>query len=162
MKGTCRTLLYIPVIIGIVISSCSMEDIEALERESDNPPSGCVMKFERKGGYLGLHDEFWIYSDGRVLDSEGKTARISPDLVTKWVEIISPAADPAIEKAPSFKSLGMLCMDCYIYVITVYDRDEAKVLSSLATDTYLLNSDDNISAINIGRIRDTLMNLPWE
>ncbi len=78
------------------------------------------------------------------------------------MEIISPVADPAIEKAPSFQSLGMLCMDCYIYVITVYDGDETKALSSLATDTYTLNSDDNISAIDIGRIRDTLMNLPWD
>ncbi len=117
------------------------------------------MKFERKGGYFGRYDAFWIYPDGKVSNSAGKTARIPSDLVKRCIEIISTAEVPIKKKTPSFHSL---CMDCYIYVITVYDRDETKVLSSLCTDTYPIDKDDNISAIDIGRIRDTLMSLPWE
>lgn len=159
MKSTCNTLLYIGVIVSIVVSSCSGGYAQTFGREPDVLPSGYVMKFERKGGYFGRHDVFWIYPDGKVINSVGKTARIPSDLVTKWMKAISTVEIPILKKTPSIQSL---CMDCYRYVITVYDKDETKVLPSLATDTYPLKKDDNISVIDIGRIRDTLIHLPWE
>ena len=145
--------------VSIVILSCSGGYTQAFGSEPDALPSGYVIKFERKGGYFGKHDAFWIYPDGKVFNSIGKTSKIPSDLVAKWMKAISSAKIPVLKKRTSIQSL---CMDCYIYVITFYDKDETKVLSSLATDTYPINKDGNISLINIGRIRDTLMNLSWK
>ncbi len=159
MKSICSSLLYIGMMVGIVISSCSWGYTQSSGNETDVLPSGYVMKFERKGGYFGRHDAFCIYSDGRVSNSAGKTARIPSDLVKRWMKIISTVEVPIKKKLPSFQSL---CMDCYIYIITVHVRGETKVLSSLCTDTYNLNKDENIPVIDFGQIRDTLMGLPWE
>lgn len=159
MKGICNSLLYIAVLMSFVVSSCSMGDLEAPERESDDPPGGYVMKFVRKGVYFGMHDEFRIYSDGRVLDSAGKSSRIQPDLVAKWMEMIPPVPVPISKKRSLMPSVGM---DCYFYGITVYDKSETRTLSLSCTDTYRPDKEDSSSVIDIGPIRDTLMNLPWE
>jgi hypothetical protein len=159
MKGTCTFLLITITLLFVFNASCFSGAIEAQQRESDVPPSGYVMKFVRKGGYFGWHDEFWIYPDGRVLNSAGKTARIRTDLVTKWMEIISPVAVPVSKKTPF---LGPMGWDCYMYGITVYEKGEAKTLSLICTDAYIFDKEGEISVIDIGPIRDTLMSLSWE
>ena len=162
MISACKSLLYIAVIVGAFITSCSMSDMEKPKSESDVPPSKCVMKFVRQGGYFGIHDEFRIYSDGRVLNSVGETARIPSVLVTKWMEEILPVAAPISREKRSIKSLGVMGRDCYIYTIAVYDRGEARALTLNCTDTYPINKDDKDAVIDIGKIRDTLINLSWE
>ena len=117
------------------------------------------MKFERKGGYLGVHDEFWIYSDGRVLNSMRKTARIPPDLVTKWMATILTAAVPISTKTSTLSSMAL---DCYVYAVTVYEKGETKTLSLFCTDTYSTDKGGDTSVIDIGGMGDTLKNLSWE
>jgi len=63
MKIASKSLLYIPLIGSIFISSCSIVVTEILGREPFIPPSGYVVKFERTGGYFGWYDAFWIYPD---------------------------------------------------------------------------------------------------
>ena len=159
MKSVGNSLLYIAVTAIIVVSSCSMEDTGALEKEPEAASSGCVMEFVRKGGYLGVHNEFRIYPDGKVFNSVGETARVSSELVADWVEMIEPAAVP-VSKETRFS--GMMGWDCYFYGITIHDKGEPKLLSLACTDTYSLDKDGEISVIDIGPIRDTLLGLSWE
>jgi hypothetical protein len=159
MKSACNAILYIIVILSIAVSSCSTGDMETPESEFDVPPSGYVIKFERRGGYLGVNDKFWIYPDGRVLNSVGKTARIPSDLVVRWMEIIPADAVPASKKAPLLASVSQ---DCYVYGITVYEKSETRALSLFCTDKYSLSEEGDSTVIDIGSIRDSLMNLSWE
>lgn len=160
MKGAPSFLLSVVVIVSMVNTACSAEDIPALGGRRDGPPSGYVIKFERKGGYFGWQDTFWIYPDGRVVNTSGKTARIPSELVRQWMQITEPDEVPVDKKKPSMLSVSM---DCYIYRITVYAEGETSVLSSSCTDTYPLDRDkDDDSAIDIGQMRNTLMTLPYK
>lgn len=148
------------VVVGSTVhTACSIEGTNAWDRRPNVPPPGFVMKFERRGGYFGWQDTFWIYSDGRVVNTAGKTARVQPRLVQQWMGIFAHVKAPVDKKKPSLQSLGM---DCYHYLITVYEQGEARVVSSSCTDIYNKNGDHDTPPIEIGRIRNTLISLPWE
>jgi hypothetical protein len=155
MKNACESLLYVSVVMTLVVASCIAGEMESPAAESDNLHYGYVMKFERNGGYLGRHDEFWIHPDGKILNSVGKTAWIPPESIRKWKGIILPVAAPKVKANPSFPSL---CMDCYRYRITVYDEGKARVLSF----DYPFAANENLSVKDIGWIYNILINLSWE
>ncbi len=159
MNIASKSLLFIPLIGSIFISSCSIAATEIQGRDPFIPPSGYVMKFERTGGYFGWYDAFWIYPDGRVLSSEGKKAKIPSETVLRWMETIQPVEIPIFKKKPSVQTWGR---DCYLYRITVYGQCGTSVLSLSCTDIYLPRTHDDAEGMDIGPIRDTLMHLPWK
>lgn len=115
-------------------------------------PSGYVMRFERTGGYAGVHDSFWIYPDGQVINAAGKKAKIPPDIVTEWLKSLTPAAaSDAFSGFPPRR----LCMDCFAYRITIYDRDETRILQ---LSDPLKNDPDAATKSFVG-IRDRLSRL---
>jgi hypothetical protein len=138
-------------ICGVMISMCVLGQ-DAQVRELPPPPSGYVMRFERMGGYAGIYDQFWIYPDGRIINTAGKTARVSPGTVVEWLDKISPAASSGAIAAIPPQSL---CQDCFVYRITVYDKDGTRALS-LADP---LKDDPKTQATNLGQIRDQLLRL---
>jgi len=154
MKNSRIPLLIVAGVV-IVVVSWFAGSLAAPIEGPDNQPSGYVMKLERSGGYLGRHDKFWIYPDGRVLNSVGETTWIPSESVKKWLDIILPVAVRKIEASPSIKSI--VCMDCYKYRITVYEEDTARVLSF----TYPLAEFLDTAVEDIGSILDYLVNLPW-
>jgi hypothetical protein len=87
-------------------------------KESPSAQPEYVMQFERMGGYLEVHDQFFIYPDGRVINASGETAKVSPDTVMDWMRSISAAAAPCPTDmiAPLF--LGSYCFDGFVYRIT--------------------------------------------
>jgi hypothetical protein len=155
MKNACNCLLNVSIVMTLVVASSITGEMESLAVEPDDPLSGYVMKLERTGGYLGRHDAFWIYPDGKILNSVRQTAWIPPESINKWMGIILPVAAPKIKTNPSFPSL---CMDCYAYRITVYDEGKARVLSFV----YPFVVYENLSVKDIGRIYNTLVNVSWE
>lgn len=155
MKNACESLLYISIAMTLAVTSCIGGEMKSPAPESDDLPYGYVMKFERNGGYLGRHDAFWIYPDGKIFNSVGKTAWISPELITKCKGIIPPVAALKIKADSSFPSL---CMDCYRYRITLYEKGKARVLSF----DYPFAANGNRSVKDIGGIYNTLANLSWE
>lgn len=103
---------------------------QAQDMQTEEPPSAhpeYVMQFERMGGYLGVHDQFFIYPDGHVINASGKTAKVSPDTVMDWMKSISAATTHCRDGTPL--SLASYCFDCFVYRITFYDRDGTKTLS---------------------------------
>jgi hypothetical protein len=98
-------------------------------------------------------------ADGKVVNAAGKTARVQPRLVQQWMGISAPVKAPIDKKKPSLQSLGM---DCYHYLITIYEKGETRVVSSSCTDIYSYNGDHDTPPIDIGRIRSTLISLTWE
>jgi hypothetical protein len=154
MKNTRIPLLIIARVVTVVVS-CFEGSLSAPIEGPDDPPSGYVMKLERSGGYLGRHDKFLVYPDGRVLNSLGKTAWIPSESVAKWLDVILPVAVRKIQAPSSVKPL--VCMDCYKYRITVYEEDTARVLSF----THPLAEFLDTALEDIGSIFDYLSNLPW-
>jgi hypothetical protein len=121
-------------------------------KESPAAPAGYVMRFERMGDYAGVYDQFWIYPDGRVINDAGKTAKLPPGTVVEWVNKISPATSSgAIVTIPPQSP----CHDCFVYRITVYDKNGTRALS-LADP---LKDDPKTAAMNLGQIRDQLLRL---
>ena len=49
-----------------------------------------------------------------------------------------------------------------MYGITVYENSGTMTLSLFCTDKYSLEEKEGSAIIDIGPIRDTLMNLSWE
>ncbi len=90
--------------------------------QKKEPPSthpGYVMRFERRGGYLGVCDKFFIYPDGRIVGPSGKTARVERALISDWIKNFSPVAK---KDAPHPSLLKLYCSDCFTYRITFYDE----------------------------------------
>jgi hypothetical protein len=145
-----RRLIY-AAICGVMISMCALGQ-DAQVKELPPAPSGYVMRFERMGGYAEVYDQFWIYPDGRVINDAGKTARVSAGTVGEWFDKISPAAST---RASATILPQSLCQDCFVYRITVYDKDGTRAL--LLADP--LKDDSKTAATNLGQIRDQLLRI---
>ncbi|MGD0309625.1 MAG: hypothetical protein ABSC02_10065 [Acidobacteriota bacterium] len=145
-----RRLIF-AAIGSVMICVCALgQDTQV--KELSPAPSGYVMRFERMGGYAGVYDQFWIYPDGRVINEAGKTAKLPSGTVVEWVSKISPAASSsAIAAIPPPSP----CQDCFVYRITVYDKDGTRVLS-LADP---LKDNPKTAAMNLGQIHDQLLRL---
>ena len=146
-------LLVIGVVCGNMIALFAYAQRKD-EKAPQDPPSGFALKFERMGGYAGVHDEFWIYPDGRVLKASGKRAKILPGTVEKWMQKFSSVT---ASKPTSGIALQSLCMDCFVYHLTVYDKGGAR---KLVLSSPLDSAPDTLEA-ELENMRDQLLRLSW-
>ena len=117
-SGSNARLLHLVLICAFMIYGCAWTRGEQKKEPPSTHPE-YVMRFERMGGYLGVHDQFFIYPDGRIIGDSGKTARVGPATVADWIKNISPAAT---KDAPEPSLLKLYCSDCFTYRITFYDE----------------------------------------
>jgi hypothetical protein len=120
MNGTCTTRLRIPLFIACAVICICARGQNKQEEEPRREPPRYVIRFERMGGYFGVHDAFFIYPDGLIADASGRTARVSPATVADWIKNISPAAAADRSEVPDIETY---CLDCLYYRITFYDAD---------------------------------------
>jgi hypothetical protein len=128
---------------------------EACADDSGGIPSGYVMKFVRTGGYLGVCDAFWIYSDGRVINPLGKKAEISPEIIKGWIESIASTTPPSV----GFESKSELCSDCFKNRVDIHDKDGSRNIRMF--DPLPTESKDTALMSFIG-MRDRLLRLKWK
>jgi hypothetical protein len=153
MKKAHDSLLVVAAVVGTTMISFFVWPQERNVRDSQILPSGFVMKFERNGGYAGVHDSFWIYPDGRVINAAGKIAKISPAIVREWRKNIMPFMPNASVEF----STESLCFDCFVYRITIYDRSGTKTLKL----SEILNGDSDTLATTFIGMRERLLHLVW-
>jgi hypothetical protein len=122
--------------------------------EPPTPPTGYVLMFERTGGYAGVQEKIWVYPDGRAINDAGKTAKISPDVINKWLEKISTF--PALSAPDSFPA-DSYCMDCFIYQLTTYRKDGTKRLIRWNS----AKRESGGKEKGLGQMRDQLLQLKW-
>ncbi len=151
MKMLTSRKTVISAVCCIIISPyCAAQDTKA--QESNPPPPGYVMKFERMGGYAGTYDQFWIYPDGQVVNSEGKAANVTSGVVAGWNRTFSPVAKPGA----SAKTLAqLLCFDCFVYRLTLYGQEGPRVVSLAGP----LKEEPDTAAAGLAQMRDRLLRL---
>jgi hypothetical protein len=154
MKKIHDSLLLVVAVVCCIIIPLFIWAQEGEVKDSHVPPSGFVMKFERMGGYAGIYDSFWIYPDGQVINLLGKRAEISPDIVGQWLKTITPHAGPPLSDALMKSSTESLCFDCFVYQITIYDKDGTRTIKLAGP---LKDSDD--VAKTFSGMRDRLQRL---
>ena len=147
------SLLIVAAAIYLILIPAFMPAQEEEAVEPNVLAPGFVMKFERVGGYAGTHDSFWIYPDGRVINGAGRSARISPDIVTEWRQNL---ASDALKASTQF-SMESLCMDCYVYLVTIYDGNGAGTV--IASD--LRKDASQEGAMAFAGMQDRLLHLVW-
>ena len=155
MKKTHRFPRLIAVIACAIVLSFIAWAQEGTVKEPQSPPSGYVMKFERMGGYLGVHDELWIYPDGKVVSAAGKRAKIGPEAVQGWMKNFLPVAVP--HSSADFPPQS-LCMDCLTYRITIYDKGAIRVF---ARGEAFSNVSEAVE-LNFADMRNQLNNVMWK
>ena len=153
MKRAHLFLWLIPMILSGVaapFSACS----QAGPLMGPDLPPGYVLKFERTGGYAGVHDAFWIYPDGRVINGAGKTARLHPGVVREWLEKLSREVP---EGSTALKRQNLFCMDCLAYRITLYGGDGVRTL----TFADPLERDPDSAGAGVGPMREQLLEMTF-
>jgi TonB family protein len=156
MERIYGSVLFAAAVIGSLLMPFVLWAQDAAVKDIHVLPSGFVMKFTRMGGYAGVYDAFWIYPDGRVINTLGKTAKIPPEIVGQWLKTIAPHAGTPLSDALADTSAELLCFDCFVYLITIYDEDGTKTLKFSGP---LKGSDD--VAKTFSGIRDRLQGLVW-
>jgi hypothetical protein len=128
---------------------------EGTLKEPKSSASGYAMKYERMGGYLGVHDELWIYPDGNVISAAGKRAKVRPEAVQTWMKNFLPLAVPHSSAAFPPQSL---CMDCLTYRITIYDKGAIRIYAR----GDIFGSASEAVELNFADMRSQLNNLMWK
>jgi TonB family protein len=153
MKRTHNSLVFVAAAVCSTLIPSFMRAQEGEVTETHVLPSGFVMKFERIGGYAGTRDSFWIYPDGRVINGAGRSAKISPDDVTEWRKNFTPV----VLKTPPGFSIESLCMECYVYLITIHDEDGTRTIRFSS----LLRGSSEEEALTFSGMNDRLLHLVW-
>jgi hypothetical protein len=127
----------------------------AVFSEEEGPREGVPIKFERFGGFAGVHEKYEIYQDGRISDSKGRITRVPLARVESLIHRIR-ALD--IPNSRRIDLPAEMCSDCFHYRITMRDRSGKIVLS---INEPQMGGNDGVS--NLARsIRDFVFAQKWK
>jgi hypothetical protein len=121
-------------VLSPVTSTPSAEDVSepaAVEPKKDkelHTADGRVFIYKRELGIVGLSDEWIIYADGTLIESDGEIQKVDPQQVQMILEMT---------KKLSLKNFYISidhCCDLMIHTITIYsDRETKRIVTDDGT-----------------------------
>jgi hypothetical protein len=147
-------LIHLFAILGIGFYPFADLQSQTPLKESGQP-DGLLVHIVRSGGFAGLREEFRIFRDGRVVNSEGTIRRIAQAELQPIARMMTPLDLPNSCQIDLPKGL---CSDCYYYQITFRSPSGARVLT---LDNLQMEGHDNLSKL-AKSIRDLVSGLKWK
>ncbi len=90
--------------------------------------------YKRSGGFAGVHEQWTVYPDGRIVAGDGRQWRVTPEQVEQLLAEIEALG--FFEMSGRYMPLNMCC-DRFAYEITVRRGDTVKTITTIdaAPDT---------------------------
>jgi len=93
-----------------------------------------VIIYQRSGGFAGIHEQWTVYPDGRIVAGDGREWRVTPQQVEQLLAEIEALG--FFEMKGRYMPLNTCC-DRFIYEITVHRGNSVKTVRTIdaAPDT---------------------------
>ncbi|MCR4407571.1 MAG: hypothetical protein NUW24_11730 [Anaerolineae bacterium] len=119
-----------PLLSEEVLSLPTPEPLPSLEDTGKGQTAieGAVIIYRRSGGFAGVHEQWTIYPDGRIMAADGCEWRVSPEQVEQLLAEIESLG--FFEMSSRYVPLNTCC-DRFTYEITVRHGDTVNTVTTI-------------------------------